>query len=602
MNVLGLKIKGHDTGAALIAGKRVIAIAEERLSRVKHSVEAFPHLSIKYCLETFGIKPDEIDLIVLEQVSARWRTPIKEMFLAEVGNTFSKARVELVNHQDAHAASAFFCSPFDEAAVLVYDGAGEIYQTHLGVTAIETDTLYRGVGNKLHKIQKTLHLRDGKMCPYTQGIGKLYSDITAYVNMGKYNEGKTMGLAPYGNDSILKQFPPEMWFTEREGHIICNSRISFPKENIATRTTRQMKGFATFIDSARSYVRMSLKKVIRPRIFNWLQKFYSKDMFVEPNIFPVIKLPRPPRKSSDALPDEYYSSVAYAVQKVLEMVALRLGTKLKNITGSEYLCVAGGVGLNIDANIKFITDVGFKHIFVQPGASDTGIPLGCALHGMHEILNQPRFYVMKNAELGRPYTESEIKTALKKYETQITVKKSKNIVEESAKILADQKIIGWFYGGSEYGPRSLGRRSILCDARPKDMRDIVNNRVKHREPWRPFAASVLKEDMTTWFETTEESPFMLLAPNVVKDKRDRIPSVVHVDGTSRIQTVTKEADGRYYDLINAFKKITDVPLILDTSFNLAGEPIVETPEDAIKCFLSTNMDYLVLENYLISKK
>jgi carbamoyltransferase len=380
-----------------------------------------------------------------------------------------------------------------------------------------------------------------------------------------------------------------------------NSRVSWPKRSIGSRVARR-KSVKDFLTVAKYFIKMRLKRFARPIIYRALRRFYSAEMFSEPAALPPIRLPRPARTKEDKLPDRYYSSVAYAVQKILEMVACRLGAKLRSITGSENLCVAGGVGLNIDANSKFITDVGFKRIFIQPGASDAGIPLGAALWGCHMILGMPRFYEMKSASLGRSYGGREIEDAIEAEKDRIEVRKSKDVAKETARFLADGKIVGWFYGGSEYGPRALGNRSILCDARGPSMKDTVNNRVKHREPWRPFAASVLKEDAPEWFNLPDDSPFMLLVADVRADKRPLIPAVVHVDGTCRIQTVTKTENGRYYDLLSEFRKLTGTPLILDTSFNLSGEPIVETPADALTSFLATDMDYLVLEEYIITKK
>jgi carbamoyltransferase len=319
-------------------------------------------------------------------------------------------------------------------------------------------------------------------------------------------------------------------------------------------------------------------------------------------LFPEIRLSRPPRDESTKLPDDYYSSVAYAVQHVLERVAMQGARLLCDATQSPNICIAGGCGLNIDANTKFLTEAGFKHIFIQPGASDTGIPLGCVLFGYHMILGLPRFWTMKSASLGRRYDESEIRSALEKHKDQLTVTKSKNISAETAKLIADGNIIGWFQGGGEYGPRALGNRSILCNAAVKDMKDVLNNRVKHRESWRPFAAAILRERMHEYFELEEESPFMLLVAPVKKEKQSEVPSIVHIDGTCRVQSVTREANGRYYDLIQEFANITGIPLILNTSFNLGGDPIVETPDDTIRCFLATHMDYLVLEDYLIQKR
>jgi len=279
-----------------------------------------------------------------------------------------------------------------------------------------------------------------------------------------------------------------------------------------------------------------------------------------------------------------------------------LGTQLQKITGSHNLCVAGGCGLNIDANMNFLHEAGFKKIFIQPAASDTGIPLGLALHGYHVIAGQPRFYRMESASLGRSYSENEIKAALNEKHDQLTYTKSATVAADTARLLADGNIVGWFYGGSEYGPRALGNRSILCDATRSDMKDILNLKVKNRELWRPFAAAVLEERVGDFFEFEETSPFMVLAAKVKKDTLGKIPSVTHVDGTCRIQTVTAAVNGRYYDVIKNFYGLTRIPLILNTSFNLGGEPIIETPQDAIRTFLATRMDYLILEEYVITKK
>ncbi|MBI2055049.1 MAG: hypothetical protein HYT39_03045 [Candidatus Sungbacteria bacterium] len=602
MNVLGLKIAGHDTGACLISDGKVIAIAEERLNRVKHSHNMFPVLAIPYCLEALGIKPEEVDLVVIDQIDTRKNAPMKQWLLEHTGAAFSKARIEIINHHDAHAASAFFCSPFEEAAVLVYDGAGEKFENHLGVAATETETMYVGRGNRLYQIQKTTHLREGKIFPYTFGIGKLYSLISErYIGLGKYNEGKMMGLAPYGNDSILKQFPASHWYAEKYGHILCNPRITFPSRSYGARLKN--KSLREIAEVARNILRMKLRLVLRPMALKLLKvSGVAGERLTEPHVFDEIRLPRPPREKSEKLPDDYYASVAYAAQKVLEEVAVSWGIKLRELTNIPNLCVAGGVGLNIDANKNFLDKAGFKKIFIQPGCSDTGVALGCALYGWHMILDRPRFWKMQNAALGRGYSEKEITEAISKVKDRVNAQKSPNVSAEAAKLMAEKKIIGWFQGGAEYGPRALGNRSILCDPRPEDAKDILNNRVKHREPWRPFAAAVLREKMSEWFELLEESPFMLLAALVVPEKRRLVPSIVHVDGTCRIQSVTKEANGRYYELINEFAKITGVPLILNTSFNLAGDPIIETPEDALGCFLATEMDYLVIENFIISKK
>jgi len=600
MNVLGLKIISHDTGAALIAGERVVAIAEERLNRVKHSYDMFPRQAIAYCLQALGVAADQIDLVVIDQVGLRSEIDMREIFIRETRGAFSRAAIHIINHHDAHAASAFFASPFAESAILVYDGAGEKFATHLGVAAVETETLYRGVGNRIHPFQKTLHLRDKKHFPFTFGIGKLYAFLSQfYLGFGVYNEGKMMGLAPYGDDSLLKQIPIDRWCADMQGHVVCNSRIRIPKRALASRAA-PLLDFKTLPQKVYRRAAAAAKSVIR-KVALALNKKYLAAYATAPVFDPII-LPRPSRTVADALPDRYYASVAYAGQKILEHVAVLWGEKLKAITQSDNLCVAGGVGLNIDANKNFLDRVGFKDIFIQPGCSDAGVALGCALFGYHTILDQPRFYTMRSAALGRQYTEQEVLAAIEKRKHEIIVEKSADPARDAARLISEGNIIGWFYGGSEYGPRALGNRSILCDARKPEMNDVLNNKVKHREPWRPFAASVLLEDVSVYFELDRESPFMLLAAPVRPAWRTKIPAVTHVDNTSRIQTVTHEHNGRYYDLINAFKKLTGVGLILDTSFNLGGEPIVETPDDALTCFLNTQMDYLALEQYLIRKK
>ncbi|HEY4479199.1 MAG TPA: carbamoyltransferase C-terminal domain-containing protein [Candidatus Paceibacterota bacterium] len=593
-NVLGIKMIGHDTGAAVISNGRVIAISEERLNRIKHSLNMFPHKSIAYCLEALSLKPEDIHLILIDRIRApEERGTPEELFKARSIVAFPKAKIVTVNHQEAHAASTFFASPFEDAGILVYDGFGEDFISHTGVKVVESDTLFFGKGNHFTQIAKTAHRVKGRDFPYTTGIGMLYSKISQkYIRLGKFNEGKMMGLASYGNDSILKMFPPERWFRDYMGSIVVNARIAFARPN-----------FRQLMRNAKSW---------RARIrffYYWLTGFASIPWSVfrrwrsKNELFPELRLPRPRRHPKiDKLPDDYYASVAYAVQKVLEIVCLSWAKKLFAVTQSQNIAIAGGVGLNIDANKKILDESGFKHIFIQPGATDCGIPLGLALYGLHMVLGEPRFFKMQGAALGRPYTETEIQKALSRFSDKITYKKSATSVHDAAAEIARGKIIGWFTGGSEYGPRALGHRSILCDARNKDMKDIVNARVKHREAWRPFAASVLLEDMGRYFDLKEESPFMILCADVHKNMRTKIPSVVHVDGTCRIQTVTRESNARYHELLSEFKKLTGESIVLNTSFNLGGDPIVETPEDALDSFLRTDIDCLVIEDYIIRKK
>ena len=587
MNVLGLKCVGHDTGAALISDGKVVAIAEERLNRKKHSTDCFPFLAIDYCLKEFGLKDEDVDLIVTDRVKRDGFADPAVVISNNAGNRFKKAKVSVINHQDAHAASAFFCSPFEMAGILIYDGFGEEFKTRFGVTAVETETLYVGLGNKFYQIQKTLHRTAGNYFPDTFGIGLLYTRLSEkYIGLGRYNEGKMMGLASYGDESLLEKFPMEKWFREENGHIICNARIeSLP----------------------RPMAEVFKKGGVKAMVGNLVLRFKRAAGFVFPFIrhrgaFEKITLPRAARGADVQLPDPYYASVARAGQKILEEVTSMWAKKLFEIVRLPHLTIAGGVGLNIDANRRILDESGFKKLFIQPAASDTGIALGCALYGYHIILNLPRFFEMKNASLGRFYSMKGIESALAEFQSDLTYERSASVSAFAAKHIANGKIVAWFQGGSEYGPRALGNRSILCEARKVEMKDIMNNRVKHREWWRPFAAAVLREDVNEFFDFNGDSPFMIMAAKARESKRNLIPSVVHVDGTTRLQTVTAEDNGRYYDLIKEYKRLTGIPVILNTSFNLAGEPIVETPRDALDSFLRTDIDYLIIEDFIVQKK
>lgn len=593
MNVLGVKMTSHDTGAALISGERIIAIAEERLNRVKYSENIFPDKSIQYCLDAIGVQPSDIDLIVTDWIGDKEieaGTLAERYFHEHTDSRFTKAKFVTVNHHDAHAATAFFCSPFEDAAILVYDGNGDTYINNQGVRVVETETMYRGTGTTITQISKTSHARVGRRFPYTWGIGKLYSNLSRdYIGFGPHNEGKMMGLAAYGDNQILKEFPVDRWITNEKGQLVCNSEIDWSrgKKLLAKRTSwtglPRMAYFALKSQLIRSRATRSA---------------------ANPHIFKPIRFNRGARDPKTvSLPDKYFSSVAYAAQKLFEQFAIQLGNQLRDITQSDNLCVAGGCALNIDANRNFLTEVGFKDIFVQPASSDCGIALGCALWGTHVSLKQPRFWVMKSASLGRSYSLQEVDDAIAEFDDKIVSRISSNIADEAAQIIADGNIIGWFQGGSEYGPRALGNRSILANAGNKDMRDILNKRVKHREMWRPFATSMLAERLEDWFELRPSSTtaFMLLCAEVREDKRALVPSIVHVDNTCRMQTLTKDNNGIYYDLVKSFEKLTGTPLVINTSFNLGGEPIVESPFDAIHTFMRTDMDYLVLENRIIQK-
>jgi|TARA_Y100000310_G_scaffold321577_1_gene379431 carbamoyltransferase len=573
LNILGLKIVGHDPGAAIIKDGTIFAISEERLNKIKHSRHIFPNLSIDYCLDAASIKPDDIDLIVIDQIHDRQTYDMEKIFYKNIKHKFSNAKIKIINHHLAHASSAFLCSPFKEAAIMIVDSTGEKIHSHLG-SSHEVNSLYYGNGNNIHLIHKTLK------SPNTIGVGKLYATITRkFLNLGRYNEGKTMGLASYGDaEKIFKDIPRNMWYKELNGDFICNPKISFPDLK---------RKHYSFIDLVRR---------LKRKIFNSSKKSSDNDFFEK------IHLSHPLRRKEQKLPADYYSDMAAVAQAIIEEIFLKISRRLHNITRSENLCLAGGCALNGVSNNKILEDGRFKDMFIQPASSDTGIPLGCALWGYHIYLGNQRNYVMNTACLGMTYSDDDIRKAIDNNKDAVKFYKSDNVSKETAKLISEGNIIGWFQGRSEYGPRALGSRSIICDPSRKDMKDTLNEKVKHREGWRPFAASVLAEHVSKYFKfENHDSPFMLFVPDIREEKKSLMPSLVHVDGTCRIQSVTQKDNGLYYDLIKEFYKLTNIPLVLNTSFNLAGNPIIETPQDAINCFLSTDIDYLILGDYIVKK-
>jgi len=555
VNILGLHIFGHDTGAAIISNGRLWAIGEERLDRRKHS-GYFPHLSVRYLLQAAGLKSiNEIDLVVgVTRYDKEGSNVTVGSVREELGYT---GRVHTVSHHDAHAASAFCASPFDEAAIMVVDGLGsksieiesgkELPFSLRGLTIKEqkdreeVQSFYRAQGNELTLIRK-----DCTIPGYMNGLGLVYMGTSVFLNFGDFGSGKVMGLAPYGGK---------------------------PGKTVEP-------GFFDVVDGAA--LTKSEKNFVR---YNDL---YQRQFF-----------PDLPRRESQNLPDDLYTEIAYAVQKETEDGLIEIARYLYRISPSKNLCYAGGVGLNSVANKKILDNTPFENIFIQPGSCDSGIALGCVLYGAHFVeKEEPGKYRFKNAYLGRTYSEEEILDALRNTPN-IRFTKEQDIVKRSAGLLADGKILGWLEGGSEIGPRALGHRSIICDPGKPGMKDVLNEKVKHREGFRPFAPSVLLEHAPEYFDLDCESPYMLLIAAVKDDKQSAVPAITHVDGTARVQTVTKNDNGRYYDLIKEFYNITNVPVILNTSFNIAGEPIAETPQDALRCFMSTEMDYLVIEDYLV---
>lgn len=577
MNILGIHF-GHDAGVCvLVPGKRPMAVGLERLDRIKYSGSYtrgwrnhFPDnllLLVDYCIKgaELACEDSKFDYIIYT------KPPVEDIAFRSLLSPYTKPETlfSRVNHHIAHACSAFFASPFDDAAVLVVDGEGDRPDGNLYVSDLaEKQSFYRGTGNEIIEIKKSYGSPD-----YPFGLGEAYEIVTYLLGFGPFEAGKTMGLAPYGNGHMFKDFA----------------------------IFRRFDGGEILMDRD---------------FFHWSE--YSKwgDDYDFDTSWEIIRqLPSKfgcVRKPQDPLPQDFYNEMAYKIQIELEEAMLELASHLYGITRSENLCIAGGVGLNSITNKRIWDEGPFKNLFIQPASSDTGLALGAALYGKHILCGQQDRWVMSNAYLGREYSEEEVTAAISRFDNIKVDYYGPNklnqyfceitpIYLKTAQLLANGMIVGWFQGASEIGPRALGHRSILADSREARFRDILNSRVKHREGFRPFAPSILLEYANEYFCLDHPSPFMILVAKTKAGKASEIPAVTHVDGTGRVQTVTLDENDIYYHLIKEFHRITGIPVILNTSFNLKGEPIVETPVDALDSFLRTEMDYLVIHNYLIRK-
>ena len=550
--ILGIQCFANmDSGAAILKCSTsgdfldYVAISEERLIRKKHPY-TFPIHSIDYCMKYFNLKNlSSINLLVTDWIRIKkWEISGPTFNISEFDYLkdifkFDKSKIRIISHHLAHAASTFYTSKFKESAVLIVDGNG---------SDLETTTYFRGINNKINFIENSKY----------HGIGACYNAVsTRILNMGTGGEGKTMGLAPYGKKYSKNK----------------NFEIKYSLKGIKN-------NFSNFMD------RMPYSDIL-----NQISPKFRPD---------PIKVKYKSCKNKKNLTNPYFSSVAYKVQNVTEKTLIHLAKDIQKKTKSKNLCIAGGVGLNSVANKKILDNTKFRNIFIFPACSDSGIPFGLVIWGYYNLneLGIKKFKKTKfeNAYLGNSYTPKEIKYYLDKYK----IVYSKQSTNKVAELISQGNIIGWFQGRSEYGPRALGNRSILADSRRPEMKDILNKRVKHRESFRPFAPSIKIEDSKDYFDLNCPSPYMLLIAKVKKKKV--IPSVTHIDGTARVQTVSSVSNKKFYRLIDNFQKITGVPCILNTSFNDAGDPIVETPLDALETFFKCDMDYLYLEEYLIHKK
>ncbi|OGP28085.1 MAG: hypothetical protein A2038_12535 [Deltaproteobacteria bacterium GWA2_57_13] len=591
MNILGISCYFHDAAAALLHDGQLIAAAEEeRFSRKKHDYE-FPQQAIDFCLKMGGIRGSDVDYVVFfekpfikferlllstMQTFPRSHRVFREAMITWLGDKLwikhliqkrigvSPSKILFSEHHLSHAASAFFCSPFEEAAILTVDGVGEWTTASLGVG--------RGTDIKLLKEIRFPH-----------SLGLLYSAFTAFlgfeVNEGEY---KVMGMAPFGKPRYVDKVHKLIRIDKDGSFELDMDYFSF---HYSTENTYNGK-FADLFGPPRD----------------------PKARFFTPTSgYPSYFGEKPSNHEALAKENQHYADIAASIQAVTEDALLQLAQNAHKETGLKRLCMAGGVALNSVANGRILRETPFEELYVQPAAGDGGGAVGAALYGYHAILGKPRRFVMEHAYWGEEHGPAETEAFLQ--EGGIPYRR----IEDEEKLIAyvvdrlqEGKVIGWSQGRFEWGPRALGNRSILADPRRADMKDIVNTKIKFREPFRPFAPSVLAERAEEFFvlpEAKKHYParFMLYVVDVKEEKREIIPAITHVDGTGRLQTVRKEESPKYYRLIETFGQATGVPLVLNTSFNLKGEPIVNTPKEAFHTFSHSGMDILVLGEYVVEK-
>jgi carbamoyltransferase len=601
MKILGISAFYHDSAASVTENGKIIAAAqEERFTRKKHD-SSFPVNACKYCLEYTGLKIEELDAIafydkpflkferLLETYYAfapkglisfvtsipvwlKEKIFLKKLIFDELKkiDNFDKRKVRLLfpEHHLSHAASAFYPSSFKEAAIVTVDGVGEW----------ATASICSGAGNKIEVI-KELH--------FPHSVGLLYSSFTYWlgfrVNSGEY---KLMGLAPYGN--------PE---------------------------SKRVKEYISKIKKELANIKEDGSVWLNQKYFNYSTGLKMVNEKKWEKLFGF------PRRLPESKLEQQHCDLAMAIQKVSEEIMINMAKEARRLVSTENLCLAGGVALNCVANGKLLQMNIFENIFIQPAAGDAGGAIGAALAAYYLYFNNERGKnndeVMRDAYLGPEFSDLDIETASKRLKAKYTKYEDFNeLIDKISELIKQEKVVGWFQGRMEFGPRALGNRSILGDARSREMQKKLNVKIKYRESFRPFAPSVLAEDTRDYFELRTDSPYMLLVADVKKERRNKvppdynelpllerlyftrsdIPAVTHIDFSARIQTVHKDTNPRFWALIDIFKKKTGTGLIVNTSFNVRGEPIVCTPGDAYRCFMRTEMDFLVMGNYLYDKQ
>ena len=592
MHILGVSCYYHDAAAALLCdGQLVAAAEEERFSRIKHDY-GFPTNAIQFCLREAKISGKDLDYVVffekpfrkLDRILASvlqcypqsWKVFRESMIgwmldklwvastlQSELG--ISRDRILFSEHHLSHAASAFFCSPFEEAAILAVDGVGEWLTVACG-TGLDRQ------------------IRLNQQLEFPHSLGLLYSTFTAFlgfeVNEGEY---KVMGMAPYGTP----RYVDKVWKLVQQ-----NDDGSFSLD---------MSYFCFQHSTHRMFNRRFVELFGTPRPANMA-------FFTESTGYPIYFGERPSDYIAQCRVNEHYADIAASIQRVTEDLLVGMAKGLQKRTGLKKLCIGGGVGLNSVANTRILRESGFEELYIQPAAGDSGGALGAALWAYHSVLGKPRGFRMEHAYWGQEYDSSEISSFLRGENIPHYEARHKDeLLDRVTEYLMQGKVVGWYQGRFEWGPRALGNRSILADPRNPLMKDIVNSKIKFREPYRPFAPSVAAESATKYFELGNAAlqyptRYMLYVTPVKPEHHATLPAVTHVDGTARVQTVFREHSPLYYGLIERFGQATGVPVVLNTSFNLRGEPIVTTPANAYSTYSKSEMDCLVLGDFLIEKQ
>ena len=592
MNILGISCYFHDAAAALLRdGDLVAAAEEERFTRKKHDYD-FPQNAIDFCLRTGGIQGADLDYVaffekplvkfqrlilssmqtfprshrVFREAMITWlgdKLWVKQLIQKRLG--IPQSKILFSKHHLSHAASAFFCSPFDEAAILTVDGVGEWTTASLGVG-------------------RSTAIKQLKEINFPHSLGLLYSAFTAFlgfeVNEGEY---KVMGMAPFGTPK----------YQDKVNKLIrIGSDGSFELD----------MDYFSFHYSPEKTFNGKFEKLFGP------PRDPKTPFFTPDSGYPSYFGSKPENYDELSKENQYYADVAASIQAVTEEILLKMAQYVYTETGLKKLCMAGGVALNSVANGKILRQTPFEDIYIQPSAGDGGGAIGAALYVYHTVLGKPRKFVMHHAYWGQEFSSGESEKFLEDNNIRYhAVDDEDKLLERIVDRLQEGHVIGWFQGRFEWGPRALGNRSILADPRRPEMKDIVNTKIKFREPYRPFAPSILAHEAVNFFDIPDSGQhyparFMLYVFDVKENKRDMIPAVTHVDGTGRLQIVDDSIAPRFYKLIKLFGDATGVPVILNTSFNLKGDPIVNTPLDAFRTFSISEMDLLVLDRYLIEKR